>query len=561
MKNTNTNEMSQKTLKKAKINLLETIENIIELAENSKLGKEIFTKAKVDLQALSEELNLTTNQALLFAVMINFCSDPRIRFRSLTKFFDCREIKLFRMQSDFEALKERKLICIRNSKDDPCYSIPNEVVVSLKNNEIYESMECEVEICNLSDWFERLSEVFEDFEDDDIDFDTFKDITRDLINDYPRFDFLKKIKKLKLDDVEMKLLVFICHYFVNKDDDNVRFSDLKDYISSHNQRRLKDFFKAKNFASEQSPLFEKNIVEWVNENDVGHRKSVKLTDSAKEDLLAELKLNRDPKQNRDFILNKNIVEKSLFYNEKEEKQVSELQKLLLPNNFKNVLKRLKEKGMQQGFSCLFYGSPGTGKTESVFQLAKQTKRDIFFVDISNTKSCWFGESEKKIKEVFNKYRTLVENSKTTPILLFNEADAVFGKRKNVSISDVAQTENAIQNIILQEMENLNGILIATTNLTDNLDSAFERRFVYKIKFEKPIITAKQKIWQNKLPWLNDDEGLRLATTFDFSGGEIDNIVRKTTINEIIFGENPQFSDLEKLCSEEKITQRPSIGFR
>lgn len=110
------------------------------------------------------------------------------------------------------------------------------------------------------------------------------------------------------------------------------------------------------------------------------------------------------------------------------------------------------------------------------------------------------------------------------------------------------------------MENLNGILITATNLTDNLDSAFERRFVYKIKFEKPIIAAKQKIWQSKLPWLTDDEGLKLATTFDFSEGEIDNIVRKTTINEIIFGESSLFSDLEKLCKEEKITQRPNIGF-
>ena len=67
--------------------------------------------------------------------------------------------------------------------------------------------------------------------------------------------------------------------------------------------------------------------------------------------------------------------------------------------------------------------------------------------------------------------------KVKPILLFNEADAVFSKRKDVNNGNVAQTENAIQNIILEEMENLDGILIATTNLADNLDGAFERRFV------------------------------------------------------------------------------------
>ena len=257
---------------------------------------------------------------------------------------------------------------------------------------------------------------------------------------------------------------------------------------------------------------------------------------------------------------KTIVQKSLFYNKQEGKQVSELQKLLSQDFFKSVQERLKERSMQQGFSCLFYGSPGTGKTESVFQLAKQTGRDLFFVDISDTKSCWFGESEKKIKEVFVKYRNAVKECKVTPILFFNEADAVFGKRKDLSSSNVAQTENAIQNIILQEMETLNGILIATTNLTDNLDLAFERRFVYKIRFEKPTLEVKQKIWQNKLPWLNDDEGLQLAQDFDFSGGEIDNVVRKTTINEVIFGNNTQFSDLEKLCLEERMATRPNIGF-
>lgn len=375
-----------------------------------------------------------------------------------------------------------------------------------------------------------------------------------MIADYPKFEFLKKIKKLKLDGFETSLLIFICHLFVNKDDNSIRHCDLDDYVYADSQRRLKKFFK-----TEDTTLFQKKLVEWSDDGEMGHQKSVRLTDYAKDELLAELDLKK-PKKKKDFVLVENIVEKPLFYNDKEGQQVSELQRLLSQDNFKTVQERLKEKGMQQGVSCLFYGVPGCGKTESVLQLAKQTGRDIFFVDISNTKSMWFGESEKKIKEVFDKYRTYVKQSEITPILLFNEADAVFGKRKNVSSGNLSQTENAIQNIILQEMENLNGILIATTNLTDNLDSAFERRFVYKIKFEKPVITAKQKIWQSKLPWLTDDEGLKLAITFDFSGGEIDNIVRKTTINEIIFGSNPQFSDLEKLCKEEKTTQRPSIGF-
>ena len=155
------------------------------------------------------------------------------------------------------------------------------------------------------------------------------------------------------------------------------------------------------------------------------------------------------------------------------------------------------------------------------------------VDISATKTCWFGESEKLIKEVFENYRRLCGQSKMKPILLFNEADAVFSKRKDANSSNVAQTENAIQNIILEEMERLDGILIATTNMADNLDKAFERRFLFKIRFDKPNLEAKSGIWLDKLPALRETEARQLASRFDLSGGEIDNVVRKATMEEIL----------------------------
>jgi SpoVK/Ycf46/Vps4 family AAA+-type ATPase len=184
------------------------------------------------------------------------------------------------------------------------------------------------------------------------------------------------------------------------------------------------------------------------------------------------------------------------------------------------------------------------------------------VDISQTKSCWFGESEKKIKEIFDKYRQLCKDAEQTPILLFNEADAVLSKRKDVGTSNVAQTENAIQNIILQEMETLDGILIATTNLANNFDAAFERRFLFKVKFEKPTIEAKMNIWNNKLSWLTPDDSKRIAEVFDFSGGEIDNIVRKATMDELITGKHSSIEQLISLCSNERLenAERKKVGF-
>lgn len=160
------------------------------------------------------------------------------------------------------------------------------------------------------------------------------------------------------------------------------------------------------------------------------------------------------------------------------KQLETLKNLLPEEKFVETQKRLKEKGLPEGITVLLHGHPGTGKTEVVNQLAKATNRQIMKVDISQTKSKWFGESEKMIKKIFTDYQNFAKDCDQTPILLFNEADAIISKRKDLNSSNVAQTENALQNIILEELENFAGILMATTNLAENLDSAFDRKISF-----------------------------------------------------------------------------------
>jgi SpoVK/Ycf46/Vps4 family AAA+-type ATPase len=115
-----------------------------------------------------------------------------------------------------------------------------------------------------------------------------------------------------------------------------------------------------------------------------------------------------------------------------------------------------------------------------------------------------------------------------------------------------QTENAIQNIILQEMENLaGGILIATTNMTGNLDKAFERRFLYKIEFERPGAAAKRAIWKSALPGLGDEDAALLSDRFDLSGGQIENVARKAAVAELLYGNKPSLAELAAYCEEEQ----------
>ena len=225
--------------------------------------------------------------------------------------------------------------------------------------------------------------------------------------------------------------------------------------------------------------------------------------------------------------------------------------------------RLRTAGMRPGFCCIFYGAPGTGKTETVYQIARQTGRDIMRVDVDKIKSCWVGESEKNIKALFDRYRNICKNSKLAPILLFNEADAVLGVRMEGAARAVDKMENSIQNIILQEMETLEGIMIATTNLTTNLDKAFERRFLYKIRFDKPSVESRAKIWQTMLPDLSEHDAQTLASQFDLSGGEIENIARKHSVNAILKGNDSiDVQEIINSCQHERLSHnnRPKIGF-
>jgi SpoVK/Ycf46/Vps4 family AAA+-type ATPase len=288
-----------------------------------------------------------------------------------------------------------------------------------------------------------------------------------------------------------------------------------------------------------------------------------LTDKGKEIFLEDdVDLFSENAISKNIITPENITVKHLFFDNELRSQLDMVRNSLLEENYKNLRSRLMEKSLSPGIAVLLYGAPGTGKTESVMQIAHETGRSIIHVDISQTKSCWFGESEKIIKDVFSQYKCLCRKSKLKPILFFNEADAIFSKRKDSNSSNVAQTENTIQNIILEELEQLDGILVATTNLATNLDRAFERRFLFKIKFNKPSEEAKLNIWKDKLPILNSSEARTLASTYDFSGGEIDNIVRKATMKELLEGHPPSLDTLLNFCQEEHLTNSSTkkIGF-
>ena len=307
---------------------------------------------------------------------------------------------------------------------------------------------------------------------------------------------------------------------------------------------------------ENHELFQKGLIEFAKKGNLSEA-TITLSDKGRKLVLGEKAfLFEDSINDKNLIKTDSIKEKKLFYSPENQKEIDRLKAALQEEKLKGIQQRLKDDGLPVGVAVLLYGAPGTGKTESVMQIAKETSRSIVHVDISEAKSAWFGESEKRIKKIFTSYKNSCEiaekKGELMPILLFNEADALISKRKSDTSGNCAQTENAIQNIILEELESLKGIFIATTNLASNMDSAFERRFLFKIKFENPSTEAKTSIWMNKLSWLDKESATEFATEYDFSGGQIDNIVRKIAMNEVITGERPAITDIHDMCKCEKI---------
>ncbi|MEI7663122.1 MAG: ATP-binding protein [Bacteroidota bacterium] len=259
-----------------------------------------------------------------------------------------------------------------------------------------------------------------------------------------------------------------------------------------------------------------------------------------------------------------IREQELFFNPENQRSVDEIKDFMAPGNFSEMESRFTNKGMKPSLTMLFYGVPGTGKTELVKQIARIHGRTILQVEISQIKNKWVGESEKNLKKVFQEYLAALKHFRITPILFFNEADGILGERKQTHNS-VDQMLNAMQNILLQELEDFQGIFIATTNLIANIDKAFDRRMLYKLNFQTPNEEIRLKILKNEFPDITVALLQEISGKYSLSGGQIQNIKKKFLIDNILFAETTDYSKRLLYHVEEEAQfrsrKRNIIGFK
>ena len=240
---------------------------------------------------------------------------------------------------------------------------------------------------------------------------------------------------------------------------------------------------------------------------------------------------------------------------------------------KEVVSRLVEWGIKKKKSGLdariiFYGPPGTGKTLTSYSLAKSLKRQVLAFDCSKILSMYVGESEKNVRKIFDTFKDLSAKTKTEPILLLNEADQFLSARSNGPTGGAEQMHNQMQNIFLEQIEQFDGILIATTNLLENIDAAFSRRFNYKIEFKRPNKTQRKKLWEMMLPKnapFEEGFDVEKLVKYDLSGGQI-NLIVKNVAYEVATQQEPLFSltvfeeAIEKEKSGNFDSESKSMGF-
>ena len=549
--------IAKKTQKRPALTLLQAIETVAENSRDSKLSDEFMKTVKNEVDFLAQKYGITERQAVLFAV----CMDEgpnNVDFRDIASHLDINRIASLALSSDIDALVHRRLLRYRDVKEGDSFNVSAAAIRCLKHKEVYQLPSIKGLDCPAM--FELLEQWFQDLDDTAVDSMELSQELQELFDANPQLNFVKKVRQQELCAASELLLVKFCYYLICKDDEDIRFNQMEDvYRSSAEFARAKGSLRKGTHA-----LQKQKLIEFLCVDGIADTTRFKLTEDAKRDLLAEMNLNATEEHLADVIEPEKLPPKTMFYTQTVQHQVDELNQFFAPEQYAKIRERMQERGFRQGFTCLFHGGPGTGMTETVYQLARATGRSIMTVDVPSIKSKWVGDSEKNIKALFDRYRSLVQRAETAPILLFNEADAINGIRKAGAESAVDKMENTLQNIILQEMETIDGIMIATTNLTENLDSAFERRFLYKIRFDKPDATVRGKIWQQMIPELNASDAAILAEHFDFSGGQIENVARKHAINSILYGTADEMLPvLESYCRCEQLNNnmtRKKIGF-
>lgn len=543
--------------------ILKSIDKVFNYNEVAFMDDNSLEPIMDSLTIISSYFGISYKESYVFTILFILCiKEKRVTYSTLIDHFRQHPTNFFHFLKELDSLCEKDIFMKSDSLENVefyniSYSLNQRVVIDLTNDKPFGyTKPVSQDIFSLLERIGKMVDYASDYVYDDI---LLSSQLSELLETNRDITFINKLLQLNLLPENRLILLYVVWTAVDKNSDTdagtLFYSIYKS--ASKRVRAMQGIYDGSN------ELIRIGLIE------IGESLFITDTQIRATDNLVNLAKSCGISFNSRAVRLNNIIHpsviksKRLIFNENEVKQLQTIKELLRSNNYEEFVKSADRNNNPQGVTVLLYGNPGTGKTESVLQLARESDREILKVDLSHSKSMWFGESEKQIKKIFTDYRKFHCQSERTPILFINEVDGLISKRVDISYHISRQTENTMQSILLEEIENFNGILIATTNNTGNFDRAFDRRFLFKIHFPDPDYEVRAKIWRDKRPDLSEAECYRLSSEFKISGAQIDNIVRRLSIEEVLHGNMIPIDKIMEFCSDEnykKDYEKGRIGF-
>lgn len=474
------------------------------LIDTNEDGREYARINRLDEDALGylcQRLDMDEMQVLVMTTAVYYCL---VRSRGV---FDCDDVRTTIGLHPFEALELHEVYATLDemgyleprSMEDETWRITSKAMEAIKNNQKLEAQDQRLET-NI-DFLREASRIINNGSHFEADSNTGLLINR-LMDKNPHLAIVRRLRKMNHENDCMAMVQIMVTMGIDEDD-YVNARDMEHILSGGTVRRLLRQFQQEKHEFVTSHWIAPYMVSdmargnmWV----MTYEGWMEMLGNADE--VAEVFHECNPSEALTSFTK--FEKKPLYFSGKTKEQVERLSALLQEEQYAKVHDELVRRNMPRGFCCLLYGTPGTGKTELVQQLAIATGRDVMHVQLSGLRDKYVGETEK-----------------------------------------------------------LDGIMICTTNLTKNLDKAFDRRFLFKIEFEKPNLEARQSIWKSVLDGLSDEQAAELANRYPFSGGQILNISRKQVINSIFTGTSDlDFAQILSDCSSENLSRTggSTIGF-
>lgn len=377
-------------------------------------------------------------------------------------------------------------------------------------------------------------------------------------------------KRLEITTKKINILHFLKPYMLNKEETIIFFTLLKEEYYAENERMREistlielissdEYSKISNkyIFDEKSKLIQSGLIDYDEDILSPFGGTINKSFYIPAQILQKIIYQKREKKSQKILIDSIMKNQDIF---ELITPKTNLKDIILPSKTKeviglliqqldlkvvNLLKKWGIKDNKRGIDAkiIFYGHPGTGKTITAYALSNALKKPILSLDCSKILSMYVGESEKNVRRIFDTYKNITKDLKKDAILLLDEADQFLSQRSVLGNSSVDKMYNQMQNIFLEQIEKFDSILIATTNLLDNIDQAFSRRFNYKIEFLKPSIEQRKLIWRQLLPKKANyakDFDLNTLASFELTGGQI-KIIIKNTAYKVATKHKPTFT--------------------